>query len=804
MDDLQGEQLKKFQQQRDTLLAFIRNKAHPVLKQVEKGLGRNEEYDLPEKQLAEASYTLALVGAFQSGKSTLFNYLCDGRELSPSGPNGGGIRTSGCRVAAHPLRDGEEEYALVTWRSAKDLLNSFGEVLQTEYKSINELNLDDDACREELKKKAWELIKEHRMSEDSELLRFVMLVAHFYPEYAERCKKGEWRCTPEEATEFSSYPQKWAERWRDTRRADGDLSAAFTAKEVAFAFCGGVDLYLNSEILKKLGCSIVDCPGFFASKWDTQIANECIAEANAILYMFKGDTSMSQGDLDTLRDCVKSGGKEKIIFGANLYIDRDHWKDIDGEISAELENNGFSDAVVHAFHAALALRSRELFYLKEIDTIAESSRHAIELELKRPCNDETIAEHITDQLKKYLARLRGSSEKINDEELDPVELENESGAPAFLRAANNMVIARRGRSILVENGIRRVYHALELADKDIKYQLELLSGSIEEARANLDRRQQAINRFEIKRQNACRALKDRITVASEAIAKHYKQEMERTLRNSDPRLLKTIEEHLVSWSGTISEKFSQQQKEERLQRFSKAIRSDINNLSRKIFDNLRDSFSGLAEVASVRHTFEDQRSTLMEEITKLKDIPDMNNIVPEFPKDFTENVSSRVIKDVTDNLLKEEMGIGSWFLSLLGGVSEFIRGDRERAKDVFNEFRPKLRDALSKSLAESLSAEKRKGVPAGPMRAIWDLYTQFSAAFEEPARLFEQNKKSLERALAEAHKDGEKMKKKLTPLKEQVTHLLTECTDLKAAINKDFPPHQQGKMADMPTPKRRS
>ena len=78
-------------------------------------------------------FSLVLIGAFQSGKSTLFNYLCDGRELSPVGPGGGGIRTSGCRVSAHCIEEGSEEYAIISWRSADELLRSLGNKLLPYY-----------------------------------------------------------------------------------------------------------------------------------------------------------------------------------------------------------------------------------------------------------------------------------------------------------------------------------------------------------------------------------------------------------------------------------------------------------------------------------------------------------------------------------------------------------------------------------------------------------------------------------------------------------------------------------------------
>ena len=180
----------------------------------------------------------------------------------------------------------------------------------------------------------------------------------------------------------------------------------------------------------------------------------------------------------------------------------------------------------------------------------------------------------------------------------------------------------------------------------------------------------------------------------------------------------------------------------------------------------------------------------MEEASKLKDIPSMDNIVPKFPKDFTENVSSMVMSGVSDCLKEEEMGLGRWFLSLLGGISELIDGDEERAKAVLKKFLPELEDAFRMKMNDSLYAPTSKGAPAGPLRAIQDLVKQFSDTFEEPARRFEENRAIQEQVLAEAQQNGGKMIEELIPLKEQVQQLLTKCTALETSINEDFPSHR--------------
>ena len=46
-----------------------------------------------QRKCQEDQFEIALVGEFQGGKSTTFNALCDGREISPRGLGGGGLKT---------------------------------------------------------------------------------------------------------------------------------------------------------------------------------------------------------------------------------------------------------------------------------------------------------------------------------------------------------------------------------------------------------------------------------------------------------------------------------------------------------------------------------------------------------------------------------------------------------------------------------------------------------------------------------------------------------------------------------------
>ena len=59
-----------------------------------------------KKKCLENQFEIVLIGEFQGGKSTTFNALCDGRDLSPRGLGGGGIKTSAAIISAQNISDG--------------------------------------------------------------------------------------------------------------------------------------------------------------------------------------------------------------------------------------------------------------------------------------------------------------------------------------------------------------------------------------------------------------------------------------------------------------------------------------------------------------------------------------------------------------------------------------------------------------------------------------------------------------------------------------------------------------------------
>jgi hypothetical protein len=88
---------KEYESLRNELIELLQ-KAVSVssISEAEVDEATRNELDEIYKKAMENQFYIVLVGEFQSGKSTTFNALCGGREISP---RGSGIKTSGCIIS---------------------------------------------------------------------------------------------------------------------------------------------------------------------------------------------------------------------------------------------------------------------------------------------------------------------------------------------------------------------------------------------------------------------------------------------------------------------------------------------------------------------------------------------------------------------------------------------------------------------------------------------------------------------------------------------------------------------------------
>lgn len=790
--NLRTEKLEQYNFHRSRLIDLC-DKAAPILEQAQQIQKRHLPYTTPADKLRADSYTLVLIGGFQSGKSTLFNYLCDGRELSPVGPCGGGIRTSGCMVTAHPVGEGEAERAIVTWRTPEELLAAQGTPLiryyeePTSYSALTprEVNLDKDADRDKLAKLAIQVLTDpssNPSDEDTEMLRFTLLVCRFYKDFEQRCKTGRSECTPDETVKLTSYPQDWDSKWWNTQ-VNGTWADLpdFSAEEVQFAFCGGVELFLDSPILRNIGCSIIDCPGLFISKWDTEIASLCIRESNAILYMIKGDTQLSQEAITALQECIRMGGAHKIIFGANLRNNPVQWNRVlQHGVLPQLKRNGFSEPVVHSFHAGIALRTRELMY-EEFGMLSQPSRAAIEYDIAlegMPCS---VKEYLSSKLEGFVPMMAiPAKKKLADYADNYAALQQLSGVPDFVGAASDHVVRTRVTSVLIHEGTRQLQASLSQAKTEMGQKIELLESDVDNARNELKEKENALMEFMETRESHENSLSAELGQAEKAIYDSYEQKINRAIDNRYNELVDITQKIMPNVVQLLWV-----DRNVLIQQYINEVGQVLSQCLEEVRNDILNSFATLPAVSNLRQAFDGHRRELMKALQSFKQIGSLAGMSFDFPTEFKDSVMGMVLPKtelVISRAIVAQGGAWNWIWIILScGINLFFPTSKDRAEHIVNQY---IGD-FKRNTREALKACMEQPDPAGPMKILQNTRSEFSAHFIKAEKEIQAALQTAENMLND-EQDKASIIPALQKLIAKTDAQLQECQQMEADIRADL------------------
>ncbi len=791
MTNLRGEKLEHYNFHRSRLISFC-GKANEVLSKAAQVQNRDECYENPVEKLQADTYTLVLIGAFQSGKSTLFNYLCDGRELSPVGPGGGGIRTSGCQVTAHPIKEGEEERAEIVWRSPAELLSALGCCLieyfeePSSFSAITEKEVNLASAQDRQKLAGFAVQKltdpDAKLSDsDRELLRFTLIVCKFYGEFAERCFSGKSTCSLEESVKLSSYPQDWVSKWQKIEELKDWSLPGFSADDVNFAFCGGVELFLTSPVLRDLGCSIIDCPGLFISQWDTDIATRCIKNANAILYMFGGNKALTQEDIAALQTAVQLGGRHKIVFGANLHVPRVQWDNIlQNAIIPTLKMNGFDNPVVHNFHSAIALRSRELM-LCEYDMLSPMSEVAIMLDIELSKKDIEPIEFLRRQLNKHISNLTNWDESLSDYADDYAKLDELSGVPSFIRSANEFVVRNRAISILVHEGTQKMSDSLQLAGSELEQKVDLLEKDVDTAKEILKEEEEALEDFKKSRELYEKNIENAFKNSENAIKKHYEAEVAKKIQERKSELVEITKKKMA---GSLTLPFIN------TNRRAKEYAAEVGGVLLSVLDQLRqevvENFSKLRPFIAYKDAYEGNRNKLLKEADSFKQLKDFTAIQPNFPTNFVDNVHGMLLpqaQNLMGRVFNQQAGFVNFIIAiLLFGLDTFFFTAEDRAKKIVEQFQADF----NKIAFENLWMCMYQDDPVGPMKALQSTLDDFKTCFNKAEAIVQKNLKGAKGLLKDVERSADVVPE-YKQLCSELQQLKVECGKLEARVREDFP-----------------
>ncbi len=318
---------------------------------------------------------LLLMGEAWSGKSTTFNAICDGREISPRGV---GIKATGCRISAHPIPADVEEYAELTWKTDDELMLAMydivsdnlvddkdGRTLFPHIKPEKLPSLSDNRVRA-LSKKAihaeWEkycgnVAVYDRVGVDRlDLLQIATLILEYGTLMLGELR-AQTRVSLDDVKSLVAFPRDWSVKWQK----EGE-NVHWRLKDVACVFLSGVDCHVHSPTLERLGCVVTDCPGFFEGPWGAKIAQQAMMRANAILYLIGGQKQMCEADRQILSEIRKIEQGEKVVFAINAKMSKlsveQELRSVDFDMVKEASFPIEREEDICVFNALLALNAK--------------------------------------------------------------------------------------------------------------------------------------------------------------------------------------------------------------------------------------------------------------------------------------------------------------------------------------------------------------------------------------------------------------------------------------------------------------
>lgn len=501
-------------------------------------LGEATALDLPEKyaeelretarKCQEDAFEIALVGEFQGGKSTTFNALCDGRDISPRGLGGGGIKTSAVVISAQNIageetKDGLAEWAEVRFRTKEAIALGMATILRPRLMDSEELralnpemsdqeyenaiatddgfpevvDLEDVRCRElllgttdELWEK-WESDKANALDDDElDQLRIATLQLRFFGSDEYNRLRGLDMLPIDRFQKLVAFPKDWQPRWRDGNRAQFDFD------ETAFVFLQSVLVRIHSANLKRLGCRITDCPGLFANAFDTSVAEQVIRRADAVWYLINGESELGAKDRKAIRKIAAWGLDGKIQATANIHSD---WETKSGEVldatKSTLSNMGLVFEVI-PYNARLAfLAAQGKLLLEQPGLFSELDKANMKTDAKAKDENPAPAGMWAKMVRRVgLSMAVGELEDISD--LDPASVGMVRDASRFgeiLERLESDIIPMKAGSILVNRGSERAAKALKAcegllrtAENAAEAEEAKWSTALEDARRQLD------------------------------------------------------------------------------------------------------------------------------------------------------------------------------------------------------------------------------------------------------------------------------------------------------------------------------
>ncbi len=402
-----------------------------------------------------SKYTAVLLGEYQTGKTTTLDAIfCEGSGI---GAIGKGVKTSAVPLYA---AYSEEEKIDIVWRTKEELQDVIGAIR-------DQVDTVDNAFDETNKAVLLESIEKIRTtgtlytkaSKEIQNLTIASIILEYWNsrEYLELLQKGNFSI--QEIKMMSRFPEDMEETWTQSG------ARGFDIKEIAFVFIRQINYYCPSQTLKKLNCTIVDCPGLFASGYDTSVTNRVVASANALILLLPRDRSANNETFRELLATIKEEypqAHHKLIFGNNLSFCEKNSQTI-RDSNREFVKQYFSSSIDIVCYDALLSHYGQLKSAYDSGTLSHEIEKKFIEDYKNFCQElgveedeltEDFEEVWNDHIVRYFPRHRGSS-------LTAADVFDKSRKEELLKVTSDFVHRNKAYSIIVTEGVEKLTKRLD-------------------------------------------------------------------------------------------------------------------------------------------------------------------------------------------------------------------------------------------------------------------------------------------------------------------------------------------------------
>lgn len=444
-----------------------------------------DELRRTRRRVFENQFTIALMARFQGGKSTTFNALCDGMEISPRGTN---IKTSATVITAqNTVDEAEAGTAEIVWRSDRELALVFADLVLPHLRQkaperfrdcatadaaagVVDFKVDQDMLLTALVLEwgLWRKDKASYTSERLDALRIGSIICEYIFSDGITSLKAKEDYRVSDIGPLVRFPDEWEKRF-----AAGDAKA-FGARECCFAFIREVRCKVRSRNLARTGSVVIDCPGLFASRYDTLVARDILARADAVWFLC-GGRALSESELAMIREAARIRA-DKPFFTINM---------METTRNNIVRNIRPADAAAIRQHVGIELEDEELLLYQALlalcavqgeklltGGIDPHTGEAIRDMYHRLTDEEPESvefawtETVQDQLNSLKVQERDSFTGLND---NGVAISRTvSGLDGIVAAVEGHVIQKKAEAILVGNGAGRVEKELRQFEGELK------------------------------------------------------------------------------------------------------------------------------------------------------------------------------------------------------------------------------------------------------------------------------------------------------------------------------------------------